>query len=263
MRKLRAMVAGMTLLLAPAMAWGVAAPGAGIKDSFHDFTAGHPEASTSDAGASVCIFCHVQHRQKAPATANTRLLWNHKLSSLTYSWSDATKTVGGTLLPTNLSTWAGSSKNCLSCHDGTVAVGDVYRTAAFPATSFTVTGTRLTDGKISASFLLIPSNTGDMKGNHPVGIPFPYGGVANTYNGITTGTQVDTADYVADPVNVKLFTDASGESLQGPTPGSTGIECASCHDVHNRQVKEDPLLRDFFTLASGSPSQICFDCHNK
>lgn len=263
MRKLGIWIVGSALLLAPAMALGDAAPGAGIKDSHHDFTAGHPEVSTSDAGAGVCIFCHVQHRQKAPATASTRLLWNHKLSSLTYSWSDATKTVGGTLLPTNLSTWSGSTKNCLSCHDGTVAVGDVYRTAAFPATSFTVTGTRVTDGKISASFLLIPSASGDMKGNHPVGIPFPYGGVANTYNGITTGANVDTTDYVPAPVNVALFSDAGGSSVQGPTAGATGIECASCHDVHNKHVKEDPLLRDFFTLSSGSPSQLCFDCHNK
>ena len=265
MRRLMNLLAalGLFVVAGATTVWADAAPGAGIKDSFHDFTAGHPEASTTDPGANICIFCHVQHRQRAPATATTRLLWNHKPSALSYSWSDATRTVGGTLLPTNISTWDGSTKNCLSCHDGTVAVGDVFRTAAFPTTSFTVTGTRITDGKISASFLLIPNATGDLKGNHPVGIPYPFGGVASTYNGITTGGGVDLTDFVSAPVNVKLFSDVGGDVVDGGTPGSAGMECASCHDVHNRHVKEDPLLRDVFKLASGSPSQVCLDCHNK
>jgi len=256
-----ALCAGLALALAPKLVWAEAAPGAGIEDSPHDFTAGHATASTTDAGAGICIFCHVQHRQGAPATASTRLLWNHKLSALSYSWSDVTKTVGGTDLPTNLGTWAGPSKNCLSCHDGTVAVGDVYRTAAFPATSFTVTGTRITNGKISASFLLIPSATGDLKGNHPVGVPYPFGGAASTYNGITTGSGVATGDYKADPQNVRIYTDVGSDYQIGGTAGQAGIECGSCHDPHNRDVKEDPLLRDFFRLDSGSPSAICLDCH--
>ncbi len=264
MRTLCSLIAAvLVVMVSAAYVWADAAPGAGIKDSHHDFTAGHAEASTTDAGAGICIFCHVQHRQHAPSTAVTRLLWNHKLSALTYSWSDATTTAGGTQLPTNISTWEGSTKNCLSCHDGTVAMGDVYRTAANPASSFTVTGTRLTDGKLSASFLLIPDSTGDLKGNHPVSIPYPYGGTASTYNGISSGAGVDPADYVANPVNVKLFTDTGGDVVDGGTVGAAGIECASCHDVHNRHVKEEPLLRDFFKLASGSPSQICLDCHNK
>jgi Doubled CXXCH motif (Paired_CXXCH_1) len=264
MRKLGYLIAAAMLLMGgAATAWAQAAPGAGIVDSFHDFTAGHAEASTTDPGASICIFCHVQHRQGAPATAATRLLWNHKPSALSYSWSDETQTAGGTQLPTNINTWDGSTKNCLSCHDGTVAVGDVFRSAAFPSISFTVTGTRITDGKISASFLLIPNATGDLKGNHPVSIPFPFGGAASTYNGITTGSGVDVTDYVASPVNVKLFSDAGGEVIDGGTIGATGIECASCHDVHNKHVKEAPLLRDFFRLDSGSASALCLDCHNK
>ncbi len=68
---------------------------------------------------------------------------------------------------------------------------------------------------------------------------------------------------MAQPVNVKLFTHTGAEVIQGAQAGATGIECASCHDPHNKHTVEEPLLRDYYTAESGSPSQICLDCHNK
>lgn len=259
-------------------AWAGTTPASGIVASPHDFTSSTNGAVQTDPNASICIFCHIQHRpgSAAPSTGSTRLLWNHKLSSQSFSWSDTTKTQGGTTLPTNLGSWAGSSKNCLSCHDGTVSVGDVYR-GSFPASSF-VGGTAYANGtgtvpnwtgsavdssgKATASYLKIGA-TGDMKGNHPVGIPYPYQQASSTYNGITTGTSVDLTDYVAQPVNVKLFTNSAGDVLQGAQAGLTGIECASCHDAHNKHTKDSRLLRDFYTASGGQPSQLCLDCHNK
>ncbi len=182
--------AGAAVLLATGVGWAGHDPGSGIVGSAHDFTNPAGEVYQADLHASICIFCHIQHRpgSSAPTTGSTRLLWNHKLSSQSFSWSDATQTQGGTVLPTNLGTWAGSSKNCLSCHDGTVSVGDVYR-GDYPATSF-VGGAAYADGsgtvpdwvsmgnrvdaqgKITASFLKIGA-TGELNGNNHEGIPYP------------------------------------------------------------------------------------------
>src|SRR3954470_1128204 len=51
----------------------------------------------------LCVFCHTPHKG-----ASSLLLWNHQFSANNYSWSDATKTTGGTTYPTNLRTWTGS-----------------------------------------------------------------------------------------------------------------------------------------------------------
>lgn len=266
MRRLRYILLGTCL----AVGWTalpasgqLAAPGAGITDSLHDFTsAANTAAHTDHEEASICIFCHVQHRFRTVPAETSRLLWNHKLSANTFGWSDITQTYGGTLLPTNLGTWGGTTKNCLSCHDGTVSIGDLYR----PSGKFTAwTGTHVTAAgimNVTGKSHFIGGGTGDLKGNHPVGVPYPYGGVVNTYNSITTGDRLDLSDYVAAPVNVKLFTDIGNDVIQGASAGSSGIECASCHDVHNKHVVEEHLLRDYYDTA-GSKSQICLDCHAK
>jgi predicted CXXCH cytochrome family protein len=166
------------------------------------------------------------------------LLWNHVLSTNAFSWSDATETSGGTKLPTNIKTWSGSTKNCLSCHDGTVEIGKIYH----PATTFDaakITG----DAQIATA-------TGDLKGNHPVAVPYPYGGLKNTYNGITTGDLALTSGWKAAPTKVKIFADPAGGA------NNKGMECASCHDPHGTGITE--FLRDVLT-----GSALCLDCHTK
>jgi len=41
----------------------------------------------------------------------------------------------------------------------------------------------------------------------------------------------------------------------GARVGSTGIECATCHDVHNEAARDRHLLRD-------TQRQLCLDCHD-
>ena len=210
-------------------AWALAPPSAiaGIAGTDHDFSSVAP-------GGQLCVACHTPHHANS-----TLLLWNHVLSSLNYSWSDATKTTGGTTLPTNIKTWSGSTKNCLSCHDGTVEIGKLYH----PAVTFVAT-------KISGD-AQIATATGDLKGNHPVAVPYPYGGLKNTYNGITTGDLALPSGWVATPTDVKIFADAS---VVGPS--NRGVECASCHDPHGTAFDE-------FLRASTSGSAICLKCHVK
>lgn len=201
----------------------------------------------------LCVFCHTPHKGQA-----SLLLWNHRLSTNTYAWADVTggKTTGGTSYPTNLRTWTGSTSKCLSCHDGTVSVGALYWSNATAAPNVTMTGTDVNaTGAISNPTYIIPdSATGaDLRGNHPVGVPYPYGNQASTYNGITTGPDVVLAEWHASPAGVKIFGPGGGGA---PVAGGAGIECASCHNPHGTPNK-------FFLRVTTASSQLCLSCHQK
>lgn len=258
-----AVFAGSALLALPAS--GGTGPGQGIIGTAHDFTkpgtAGYYAGSQAPK-ASLCVFCHIQHRFGAAGgdpTVKTRLLWNHRLSSQTFNWGDVSQTVGGTQLPADVNTTIGVSKLCLSCHDGTVSVGDLYRGQYTDVW----TGSHINANGFMQSNARIGQNSGDLTGNHPVAIPYPYNNSPSTYNGITTGSGVTMTDFIGNPVNVKLFTDVGGDFVQGATAGSTGIECASCHDPHNKHTLDFHFLRDYYQSSTGSPSKLCLDCHNK
>lgn len=251
-----ALAAGALALALTLAGTAVAAPGDGIAGSPHDFTL---EPVTQPIG--LCTFCHTPHRAQS-----TRLLWNHTLSANTFSWSDATTTTGGTPLPSFDSSWQGVSKNCLSCHDGTVAIGDVAWFDGAPRTGTNA----LLDHKHDAATdpALITFNapgTGDMAGNHPVAHPFPFQGTASTYNGSTTGTEALASGWQADPTSlgIRLFSDnGAGEVTAGAVVGQSGIECSSCHDPHNGSgVLDAKFLRG--TLTGSDTNYICLKCHAK
>src|SRR5580765_584735 len=83
-----------------------------ILNSKHNLSVSGPGTVKAATETEVCIFCHTPHR-----ATGEQPLWNHAASSATYTpYSSSTlkATVGQ---PT------GASRLCLSCHDGTVALG--------------------------------------------------------------------------------------------------------------------------------------------
>jgi hypothetical protein len=247
------LVATAIIALAPAVGW--AAPGAagGIEGTSHDFSA-------SSGGVGLCTFCHTPHR-----AISTQLLWNHKLSTASFSW-DETSTTAGTTFPTFAGdTYKGPTAKCLSCHDGSVAVGDIaWWGEVAPGAPLDNTKHEWPDAfNIGAR----NGTLGNMSGNHPVAMPIPYGNAANTYNGITTGAQATLSEWVTDPtsVNIRLFNDTgSGNIKAGAVATKSGIECSSCHDPHNKASEDDLFLRGKMAgNTGGAGGYICLKCHNK
>lgn len=263
----QAILALAALALAPAVSFVHAAPGdpgAGLAATPHDFFAG-PASGTNTQTVGLCTFCHTPHKAQS-----TRLLWNHALSANTFSWSDATTTTGGTTLPSITPAYQGASVRCLSCHDGTVAIGDVSWFKEQPWTGGALNPQKI-DGTlgINNEFVITGGGTGgtDLKGNHPIAVPIPFGNAANTYNGNLTGTQVALTEWQADPsgLGIRLFNDAGAGSISaGAVAGKTGIECSSCHDPHNGSGV--PAGTDFFLrgqLTGSDTTYICLKCHKK
>jgi Doubled CXXCH motif (Paired_CXXCH_1) len=241
-------LAAAALSLAPALAWA-AAGGTGLSGTAHDF-------SSSGGGVGLCTFCHTPHR-----AITTPLLWNHTLSTSTFSW-DVTKTTAGTSYPSfKGDTYTGPSAKCLSCHDGTVAIGDIaWWNEGKPAAALENTKHEWPDTfNVGARDGVV----GSMKGNHPVAMPYPFGNAPNTYNGVTTGAGATLTEWQANPLsNIRLFNDdGSGNISAGAVAGKTGIECSSCHDPHNKASVDDLFLRG--TLAGSTTDYICLKCHVK
>lgn len=224
------------IALALVASWALAPPAwAGVlAGSEHDLTAGTASATeylTTPAG-SLCVVCHVPH-----GGSTSGLLWNHTLSSATLTFGAGATTVAGTILPTNLGTWTGTTKNCLSCHDGTVAIGSLISGTALGTTTMDATHTIGSGGNIA--------------GMHPVGVPYPDQANA-VYNAITS--QADPTGFNASPTKAKLF---------GTAVGFKGIECASCHDPHDGTGNANGNFLRLANSGTTSATYICLNCHIK
>jgi cytochrome c553 len=228
----------------PTVAWGAAA-GSGILGTDHDF-------SGSGGGVGLCTFCHTPHK-----ALQTLLLWNHKLSTNTFQW-DVPKTTAGTPFPTfKGDTYKGPTAKCLSCHDGSVAVGDInWWNGGTP-------GAPLDATKHGAGDSANVGLGGAMAGNHPVAMPYPYGPAKNTYNGSATGDAFVSNEWQSPPVSpVKLYNDdGAGNIAAGPVAAKSGMECSSCHDVHNKASVDDMFLLG--KLKGSDNTYICLKCHIK
>ena len=236
-------------LLATACMPLTVAPGAGQVDgSKHDFSGRDAVGRRS----AVCTFCHTPHRGY-----ETRLAWNHTLSANVYRWTKLV-TGGGTPYATISRTWQGPSRFCLSCHDGSVAIGDV---SWFNGRSWT--GSPIDSRTHNGDNVQIGTVTGDLTNNHPLSFPYPFAGIPSTYNGVTTGASALASGWRADPttVGIRLFRQTGTNVSAGTAIGSTGIECSSCHDPHNDagNVEDTFFLRG--SREARDPNYICRKCH--
>ena len=248
----------------PVLAFAAVGAAGGLLGTVHDFAtnAGYLATQTDGAGVTtigansvgLCTYCHTPH-----SALSTTLLWNHKLSTNTFTWDDAA-TQAGTVYATMAPTYKGTSVKCLSCHDGSVAVGDVAlyndKTAAVYNTFVVPAGYTRVGG------------AGSMAGNHPVAMPYPFGQVANTYNSKATGANAVLTEFVTNPVNqnsttVKLYNDTGTLITQGAVAAKSGIECSSCHDVHNKASVDDMLLRGKIAGSTAADGYLCLQCHIK
>jgi len=231
----------------------VSAPGAGLLNTSHDFTS---NALAGAPSVGLCTFCHTPHKAQS-----TLLLWNHTLSKNTFAWDVAATTAGTALPGFTGNTYMGPSAKCLSCHDGSVSLGDV---SWFNQASRTGSASLNPGGISNVKFQV--GRSGNLSGTHPVAIPYPLNGAPNVYNASTTGARLATNDFVTDPTanNMRLYSDVGGGQIVGKVQaGKTGMECSTCHDPHNKAANEVMFLRGKLTGSSQTDGYLCLQCHVK
>ncbi|NOY61410.1 MAG: cytochrome c3 family protein [Calditrichaeota bacterium] len=159
-----------------------------ITGSAHDFS------SESWNNGEICNVCHAPHNNKANVTP----LWNHELSTATYTLYNSSSTLDANDVaqPDETTT----SGLCLSCHDGTVAIDN------FGGNS----GSVMMTGNAELGT--------DLSNDHPVNF---------TYD-----ASLATADGgLADPAttNSGLGGTIAHDMLRGGK-----LQCTSCHNPHDK-----------------------------
>jgi predicted CXXCH cytochrome family protein len=183
----------------------------------HDLEVGG-KSPIQTPGALGCTFCHAPHSGKGDIPG----LWNQTLSQQTYTpYTSTTYHQTGQTQPT----LGASSSLCLSCHDGTVAVGQSTAYGKMP-----------TVGSLYTQDILGTN----LQSSHPFSFVLPMKDspdLASTL--VANGTTLDVTGAV------KLI--------------NSNVECNSCHNPHVQAI--DRISQNFLVLDS-SMGRLCLACHD-
>ncbi|MGD2083263.1 MAG: hypothetical protein PVF91_09865, partial [Chromatiales bacterium] len=195
-----------------------------VRNTKHNLSVTGPGPVRAVSQDRVCVFCHTPH---GATTAPAAPLWNRALAGDIYTGYTSSSIDA----PDLGNTVGGASKLCLSCHDGTVAVGAVNVAGGQTNPTFDMTGT--------AAGGTIPPGEGpltgytrnlgvDLTNDHP--ISFTY----DTTLALTDGELRDPDAVPHIGVRVPGVQPKPRIPLHpGPTLATEGtLECTSCHDPH-------------------------------
>lgn len=236
-----------------------------VSNSKHNLSISGPGPVLATSESQVCVFCHTPH---AATLSPGAPLWNRELSTQTYttytSASLDAETIAG-----QLDQPAGSSKLCLSCHDGSLAIGTVNFAGGEQNVTIDMVGLA-PGGEMPAGAGLdtgYTRNLGiDLRNDHPISLTY------DTTLASADGELRDpalTADIEARaPGTRPLFPLES----TGPA-GEQQVQCVSCHDPHI----PDPVsgapqkflrVNRFQEAAPGATFDsatdiLCLGCHDK
>lgn len=192
----------------------------------------------------ICVVCHTPHN--SDTTETNAPLWNHAASTITTYTPYSSATLNATFAdPNGLKQPQGISKLCLSCHDGSVAVDSYNVNKTVPNA-----GTTTIDA-INADYN-IGGDTQSLSDDHPVSIVYDSALVAadGALHPVTTAVTIGDTDTKDTTISGLLF--------------SGSLECATCHDVHNKFTAASTSYTTTKLLrVTMNNSSLCLTCHNK
>lgn len=215
--------------------------------------------------SQVCVFCHTPHNANQSVNAP---LWNRSFSNATYIPYTSSSMDAATTQPT------GDSKLCLSCHDGTIAIGTVGVLNAQGSVTIPLSGAGLGG--------VMPSGAGattgytrnigiNLSNDHPISFSYDtlLGGIAGTDGELRSPPVIVSG-------NTVVGNRATGAGLKPTFPlQNDQLQCTTCHDPHlvdtvttnsplkflrgNRLQKLQPLGSTFIS----DNDIMCLACHEK
>ena len=189
-----------------------------IAGTAHDFSS----ESWAPLNKRGCGVCHTTHQAVNLLSAP---LWNHETTVVAGYTLYNSPTFDGS---STITEPGASSKLCLSCHDGTVALENFGGTTS---------GTNYIDP--SARIGGVAGN--DLSTEHPISFDYT-DALAVSDGGLFPPTTTNSG---------------LGNTIDNDMLFNSKMECASCHDVHNRYGVAHLLKM------SNVNSELCLTCHNK
>ena len=191
-----------------------------LAGTMHDFSV----KSWAPSENRMCGVCHASHKARSEPFAP---LWNHESTTVAaYTlYSSPTFDLQGGQTIINPSA---SSKLCLSCHDGTVALENFG-------------GTTSCINYIPPAALIGGTSGSDMSKEHPISFEYT-DALAAADGGLRPPSSTNSG---------------LGGTIASDMLFNNRMECDTCHDVHNR-YNVPHLLK-----MSNTNSQLCLTCHLK
>lgn len=178
----------------------------------HNLSARGPGDLKASDETEICLFCHTPHSSRPVAP-----LWNRNDPGVIYTlYSSATFQA----LPGQPD---GTSILCLSCHDGTIALGSVISRATISAFQAGIT-------TMPAGLSNLNTN---LKNDHPVSFLY-------TASLAMADGQLRPPSNILPPVALE-----NGK-----------VQCTSCHDPHKNMISN-------FLVATTQNSNLCNSCHQR
>lgn len=258
---------------------------AGDGSAYTNPTAGAGTVPTRNIKATtetqICVFCHTPHG----GSTSTTPLWNRKVSGAGYTQSYVmydSSTLDAKQVQSTMNQPGGSSKLCLSCHDGTVAIGNVNvlnglnKTAQAQGTAVIATtgGTTMPTGAGTDTGFTRYLGT-DLTNDHPISISYNDTLAARDGELRTPSTNTTLIGVRTSTVKPKLKLENTGEA----GANRAQVQCATCHDPHiretdstvgnqkflrlNRFQHQDPPSVSGYNSTDNSGDIICLACHDK
>lgn len=222
----------------------------GIANTVHNLSASGPGfVYKASSETEICVFCHIPHNSKPG-----RPLWNRNMPNAAYTMYNSEYLLrAGYPMPTELGNTVSSpgvlSRQCLSCHDGTIAIGAVYIVRGMLLGEDIAMSSDIAENISESSTGFIGTN---LSNHHPIGIKYDSG----TNRGITFGNTIRPIELKPVPSSpLKLYKYAQDNYI------GNYVECPSCHDPHVETQK-------FLRINSGNSyaenvATTCTSCHDK
>ena len=239
---LAVLIAALAVIASTALsALAGATAGSGVVGSVHDITAFAAiqpgGAVQADNEQRVCVFCHTPHHADMDGIIGP--LWSHKASAKTYipykttSFdSDGNMVYGDPL-------W-GSSRLCMSCHDGQIAIDSHDGSGTTQSGGFVLSGSKVVGSDSSPT------------SDHPIGINYD---------------MLQTANPTKLKPSTNMWMSGNGQKIEQSLENGGWMTCNSCHEVHNKKnvaqvVSADGIQRSWLLRAQQKNSALCRSCHN-
>lgn len=232
-----------------------------IRNTKHNLSSSGKYNIKASSESQICKFCHTPHNSESTQAP----LWNHIETTATFTLVTTAHVVGGRHAYADTQP-SGISKKCLSCHDGTVAIGatltggDILMTGS--NVDFSADSGGRTTGKMSSG---APGYLGyNLQAaahfKHP--ISFIYDEAAKAINADPFWTRTyrsSLTDPPFSPYNKANMLDRNGK-----------VQCHTCHNPHtdmgtsilgSRAADSDPLWRKKLDCV-GDNASVCGACHD-
>ena len=291
-------LASGTLMLLGGIGPTQAARTSDVRNTLHNLSSTGPGTVKAAGESEVCVFCHTPHGADTSQTP----LWNKTLAAKTYTPYTSNSLDAETIKNASLDQPMGSSKLCLSCHDGAMALGSVrvLRGVANPATISVANtgaggvmpgGSGTTTGytrNIGAGVL--GQTTGfDLTNDHPISVTYD-AALASRDGELRSMNASQQSPILINSTHPLFGKRAAGQSANRPVlplepTGASGtgqVQCTTCHDPHLKGDASDlanegnikflrrprvqtvqPTYVDGQAIYGDSGNIICLACHDK